>query len=118
MAICQSEIFSRENRAQKWLTEVSYPTVLCFYQNRYKTIVHIVMFKEENSSDVLISYIFLPSAASQDDLDYGNVAVFFGAPLITPNEKDITLELGSNATMNCASKYPITWKPFPVRICF
>lgn len=52
--------------------------------------------------------------ASQDDLDYGNVAVFFGAPLITPNEKDITLELGTNATMNCASKHPITWKPFAV----
>ncbi|KAG4073862.1 hypothetical protein HA402_014067 [Bradysia odoriphaga] len=61
-----------------------------------------------------IIWLFLCGiVASQDDLDYGNVAVFFGAPLITPNEKDITLELGSNATMNCASKYPITWKPFP-----
>ncbi|XP_037051566.1 vascular endothelial growth factor receptor 1 isoform X6 [Bradysia coprophila] len=61
-----------------------------------------------------IIWLFLCGiVASQDDLDYGNVAVFFGAPLITPNEKDVTLELGSNATMNCASKYPITWKPFP-----
>lgn len=60
-------------------------------------------------------FFFFPYLASQDDLDYGNVAVTFGAPLITPNEKDVTLELGTNFSMNCASKHPITWKPFKVK---
>lgn len=61
-------------------------------------------------------FFYLLRLASQDDLDYGNVAVFFGAPLITPNDKDVTLEPSTNFSMNCASKHPITWKPFNVKI--
>ncbi|KAJ6649116.1 Vascular endothelial growth factor receptor 3, partial [Pseudolycoriella hygida] len=54
--------------------------------------------------------------APQDDFDSENVAVLYGAPLITPSEKDVTLEIGANFSMNCASKHPISWKPFTVKI--
>lgn len=52
--------------------------------------------------------------ASQNDHDYPNFVALFGGPLITPDEKDVTLELHTNFSMTCASKEPITWKPFEV----
>ncbi len=63
---------------------------------------------------ILTLYIYVNVAASQNDLE-PNIAVLFGAPLITPNTRDVTLELGTNFSINCASKHPITWKPFQVK---
>lgn len=50
----------------------------------------------------------------EEDLDYNYAAGILGAPIITPNDPDVTLEIGQNFTIECKNKDPILWHLPPV----
>lgn len=59
--------------------------------------------------------IFISFSACAKNLEnYENLVAsdISDAPLILPDQPDVTLEVGSNFTMACESKVPITWRTF------
>ncbi|XP_055710177.1 vascular endothelial growth factor receptor 1 isoform X3 [Phlebotomus papatasi] len=67
------------------------------------------------TSVVLITWIFFSRHVTAQILDDENdltnfeMSIQFEAPLIEPHDEDVTLDVGSNFTLRCSSKYPVTW---------
>ncbi|XP_059619407.1 vascular endothelial growth factor receptor 1 isoform X2 [Phlebotomus argentipes] len=67
------------------------------------------------TSVVLITRIFFESHVTaqlvddENDLTNFELSIQFEAPLIEPHDEDVTLDVGSNYTLRCSSKYPVTW---------
>uniref|UniRef100_A0A6B2EPK2 Putative vascular endothelial growth factor receptor 1-like isoform x3 n=1 Tax=Phlebotomus kandelakii TaxID=1109342 RepID=A0A6B2EPK2_9DIPT len=67
------------------------------------------------TSVVLITRIFFTSHVTaqlvddENDLSNFELSIQFEAPLIEPHDEDVTLDVGSNFTLRCSSKYPVTW---------
>lgn len=68
------------------------------------------------ASNNIVNLSFSLNAATQSDDFFTNYAPteIFGAPAIIPSDPDITLQPGTNFSIRCESKEPITWKPFDV----
>uniref|UniRef100_A0A1L8DJT8 Protein tyrosine kinase n=2 Tax=Nyssomyia neivai TaxID=330878 RepID=A0A1L8DJT8_9DIPT len=67
------------------------------------------------TSIVLLSWIFSDNhvtaqiADDENELTNYEMSIQFDTPLIEPHDEDVTLEVGSNYTLRCSSKYPVTW---------
>ncbi|XP_055681384.1 platelet-derived growth factor receptor alpha-like isoform X2 [Lutzomyia longipalpis] len=67
------------------------------------------------TSTVLIVWIFSDSHVTAQTVDDENeltnyeMSIQFDMPLIEPHDEDVTLEVGSNYTLRCSSKYKVTW---------
>lgn len=71
--------------------------------------------KHYNMNLFIIVFISLTVCAKSLE-NYENLVAsdITDAPLILPDQPDVTLEVGSNFTMECESKRPVTWTFFKV----
>lgn len=64
-----------------------------------------------NNNNTTLFFFTLSAQILDDENDLTNfeMSIQFEAPLIEPHDEDVTLDVGSNFTLRCSSKYPVTW---------